>query len=48
MTRLTLSVPQGSGRKDFQWLTCVELRAEGKIVLSSLRQTCGKGGGRDE
>lgn len=43
MTRLTLSVPRGSGRRDVQRLTCAELRAEGKTALSSQRQTRGSG-----
>ena len=41
MTRLSLSVPQGSGRKDFQRLTCAELSAEVLCIRHSAREEVG-------
>jgi len=41
MTRLTLSVPWGSGRKDFQRLTCAELSAEVLCIRHSAREEVG-------
>ena len=38
MASLTLSVPWGSGRKDFQRLTCAELSAEVLCIRHSARE----------
>ena len=38
MARLTLSVPWGPGRKDFQRLSCAELSAEVLCIRHSARE----------
>ena len=47
MTRLTLSVPWGSGRKTSKGLP-VHSSVQGKIARSSLHRACGSGGSRNE
>lgn len=47
MTRLTLSVPQGSGTRAFKGLL-VQSSVDGRIALRSLHQKCSLGGSQNE